>query len=82
VVTAPTPHTSTSMLIDFHPGWSAYQAIVMNRDAPGVRWPDSLQQSFETSMHNRGGLVTVHVPTAMAAAGRLGSPRGSPGRKN
>ncbi len=61
VVTAPAPATPTTVLTDFHPDWSAYQAIVMNYDAPDERWPDSLKQSFETYMHNGGGLVTVHA---------------------
>lgn len=60
VVTALKP-ADNGPLTDFHPDWSKYQVIVLNYDAPDVRWPASVKKSFEDYMRNGGGLVTVHA---------------------
>jgi type 1 glutamine amidotransferase len=56
VVTAPPSDTDLS---SFHPNFSAYQAVVMNYDAP--EWPENLRKQFEDYVRNGGGLVVVHA---------------------
>ncbi len=57
VVTAlPTGGVST-----FAPGWTKFQAVVMNYDAPDERWPAALKASFEEYVRNGGGVVSVHA---------------------
>lgn len=45
----------------FAPNFSAYEAVVLNYDAPDERWPASLKASFERYVESGGGLVAVHA---------------------
>jgi hypothetical protein len=47
----------------FKQDWSKYQVIVLNYDAPGDRWPDTLKASFGEYVRNGGGLVPTTLPT-------------------
>jgi type 1 glutamine amidotransferase len=58
VVTAP---PAGGDFTKFAPDFSAYQAVVLNYDAPDDRWPGSLKTSFETYIKGGGGLVAVHA---------------------
>lgn len=58
VVTAPPAGGDFSA---FKPDWGKYQVVVSNYDAPDVRWPDELKQSFEQYIKNGGGMVAVHA---------------------
>ncbi len=56
VVTAP---PSGGDFKTFKPGFSQYQAVVMNYD--GKDWPAELKASFENYVKDGGGLVIVHA---------------------
>jgi len=58
VVTAP---AAGGDYTKFTPDFSAYQAVVLNYDAPDDRWPATLKASFETYIKGGGGLVAVHA---------------------
>jgi len=58
VVTAP---AAGGDYTKFTPDFSAYQAVVLNYDAPDDRWPSPLKVSFETYIRGGGGLVAVHA---------------------
>ena len=58
VVSAPAAGASFSA---FKPDFTAYQAVVLNYDAPDERWPADLKTAFERYMTNGGGLVVVHA---------------------
>ncbi len=45
----------------FAPNFSAYQAVVLNYDAPDERWPAALKSSLERYVEGGGGLVAVHA---------------------
>ena len=45
----------------FAPSFSAYQAVVVNYDAPDERWPAALKSSLERYVEGGGGLVAVHA---------------------
>ena len=52
---------SRQRLLDVHPSWTKYQAVVMNYDAPDERWPAAVKASFEDYMRDGGGLAVVHA---------------------
>ena len=58
VVTAPAAGADFAR---FTPEFGAYQAVVLNYDAPDDRWPAALKASFETYIKGGGGLVAVHA---------------------
>jgi hypothetical protein len=58
VVTAPPADGDFS---GFKPEFKKYAAVVMNYDAPDVRWSQELKTSFEQYMKDGGGLVIVHA---------------------
>src|SRR5580765_3323348 len=58
VVTAP---AAGADFTKFTPGFAAYQAVVLNYDAPDDRWPPPLKASFETYIRGGAGLVVVHA---------------------
>ena len=58
VVTAP---AAGGDFAGFTPEFGAYQAVVLNYDAPDDRWPAALKASFETYIKGGGGLVAVHA---------------------
>jgi hypothetical protein len=45
----------------FSPNFSAYATVVLNYDAPDVRWPAALKASLESYVKAGGGLVSVHA---------------------
>ena len=60
-VTVTTAPRATGELTGFDPRFAEYQAVVMNYDAPGERWPAALKASFERFVSSGGGLVIVHA---------------------
>lgn len=46
---------------DFHPDFSAYQVVISNMGHGAAPWPTATQASFETWMHDGGGLVVIHA---------------------
>jgi hypothetical protein len=58
VVTAP---AAGGDFTKFTPDFGAYQAVVLNYDAPDDRWPAPLKASFATYIKGGGGLVAVHA---------------------
>lgn len=58
VVTAP---AADGTLHGFAPDFVAYDVVVLNYDAPDVRWPADLKASLERYVENGGGLVSVHA---------------------
>lgn len=58
VVTAPGPADDFGR---FDPDFAAFDAVVMNYDAPDGRWPERLKESFEAYVGDGGGLVIVHA---------------------
>jgi type 1 glutamine amidotransferase len=58
VVTAPPSGADFST---FAPAFAAFQAVVMNYDAPDERWPAALKTSFERYISSGGGLAAVHA---------------------
>jgi type 1 glutamine amidotransferase len=58
VVTAPPAGGDFS---HFTPGFTSYQAVVLNYDAPDDRWPQALKTAFENYVKGGGGLVVVHA---------------------
>ncbi len=58
IVTAPGPDADFS---GFRPAFDAYQAVVLNYDAPDERWPPDLKAAFESYVETGGGVVVVHA---------------------
>jgi TolB protein len=58
-VTVATSPQSGGDFSNFRPGFSEYQVIVFNYDAPD--WPADLRLQFEHYIENGGGLVIVHA---------------------
>jgi type 1 glutamine amidotransferase len=58
VVTAP---AAGADFTKFTPDFGAYQAVVLNYDAPDDRWPAPLKTSFDTYIRGGAGLVVVHA---------------------
>jgi uncharacterized protein len=58
VVTAPPAGGDYST---FTPGFSRYQVVVFNYDAPDERWPPALKSQFERFVREGGGFVSVHA---------------------
>ena len=58
VVTAP---AAGADFTKFTPDFGAYQAVVLNYDAPDDRWPVPLKTSFDTYIKGGAGLVVVHA---------------------
>lgn len=46
---------------NFSPNFSAYDAVVMNYEAPDERWPQRLKTAFERYVREGGGFVSVHA---------------------
>src|SRR5262245_44448257 len=58
VVTAPPAGGDFST---FTPGFSRYQVVAFNYDAPDERWPAALKSQFERYVREGGGFVSVHA---------------------
>jgi hypothetical protein len=58
VVTAP---GITGELVNFKPAFSAFDAVVLNYDAPDERWPAGVKEAFENYVRDGGGVVVVHA---------------------
>jgi type 1 glutamine amidotransferase len=58
VVTAP---AAGGDYTKFMPDFGAYQAVVLNYDAPDDRWPVPLKTAFDTYIRGGAGLVVVHA---------------------
>lgn len=46
---------------EFAPDFTAFEAVVLNYDAPDERWPAALKSSLERYVEGGGGLVAVHA---------------------
>jgi type 1 glutamine amidotransferase len=58
IVTAP---PAGADFAGFAPDFAAYDAIVLNYDAPDGRWPERMKASLEHYVEQGGGLVSVHA---------------------